>query len=295
MPTRCASSSVPTSAASGALDTAGRRRAGRRRCAYAPGVADARGRGGPSGLADDWADVRAGAGHRRRRRQRRAPRHRQRALFALPRWWPTSPTPTSSERRSNGVRLAMLGETATRSMASPRCSRRLVARPAPPSSTPATRRRRASLSRRHRRRTRHHAELLRCRRRRLTTLAPVVDVRCERHRPPCSITPGAPAGARRSTSAPVSRRRRPRSASRSAAGRLLLRPLPGRGWVDEFYLAPAHHLTYRRLRLGHARCRHRSMYAHVALLAALGVAIAVGYRTAARRRRCSPSASPTSS
>ena len=51
-----------------------------------------------------------------------------------------------------------------------------------------------------------------------------------------------------------------------------------RGWVEEFYLAPAHHLTYADF----AWVRPLPaplMYAHMGLLAALGVAITVGYRT----------------
>lgn len=51
-----------------------------------------------------------------------------------------------------------------------------------------------------------------------------------------------------------------------------------RGWVEEFYLAPTNHLTYagfewvRPLPTG-------AMYAHMGVLAALGMAIAIGYRT----------------
>ena len=51
-----------------------------------------------------------------------------------------------------------------------------------------------------------------------------------------------------------------------------------RGWVEEFYLAPAHHLTYADF----AWVRPLPaplMYAHMALLVVLGVAITVGYRT----------------
>jgi hypothetical protein len=51
-----------------------------------------------------------------------------------------------------------------------------------------------------------------------------------------------------------------------------------RGWVEEFYLAPANHLTFA----GFEWVRPLppvAMYAHMGVLAALGVAIAVGYRT----------------
>lgn len=51
-----------------------------------------------------------------------------------------------------------------------------------------------------------------------------------------------------------------------------------RGWVEEFYLAPANHLTYA----GFEWVRPLpplAMYTHMALLAALGAAIALGYRT----------------
>ena len=50
-----------------------------------------------------------------------------------------------------------------------------------------------------------------------------------------------------------------------------------RGWVEELYLAPAHHLTYPGL--GWVRPLPAPlMYAHVVALAGLGVAIAVGFR-----------------
>lgn len=51
-----------------------------------------------------------------------------------------------------------------------------------------------------------------------------------------------------------------------------------RGWVEEFYLAPVHHLTFADF----AWVRPLPgplMYAHMGLLATLGVAITVGYRT----------------
>ncbi|MGB0114540.1 MAG: HTTM domain-containing protein [Ilumatobacteraceae bacterium] len=51
-----------------------------------------------------------------------------------------------------------------------------------------------------------------------------------------------------------------------------------RGWVEEFYLSPAHHLTYADF----AWVQPLSpplMYALMAALAALGVSIAIGYRT----------------
>lgn len=51
-----------------------------------------------------------------------------------------------------------------------------------------------------------------------------------------------------------------------------------RGWVEEFYLAPANHLTYADA----AWVRPLppvAMYAHMAVLVVLGVSIAVGYRT----------------
>ncbi|WP_051062374.1 HTTM domain-containing protein [Ilumatobacter nonamiensis] len=50
-----------------------------------------------------------------------------------------------------------------------------------------------------------------------------------------------------------------------------------RGWVDEFYLRPEHHLTYPAFGWVHP-LPAPWMYVHMGLLGALGVAIAVGFR-----------------
>ena len=50
-----------------------------------------------------------------------------------------------------------------------------------------------------------------------------------------------------------------------------------KGWVGRLYLEPVHHLTYTGLEWARPLPGFLA-YAHVALLAVLGVAIAVGYR-----------------